>query len=54
MEKAIEDALVDTVHIEQINYVLKLIGVEDDLKIKPKLFCAICALLERLFYHEFV
>ncbi|XP_072033251.1 uncharacterized protein [Amphiura filiformis] len=54
MEKAIEDALVDTVHVEQINCVLKLIEAEDGIKIKPKLFSAICSLLERLFYHEFV
>ena len=54
MEKAIEEALVDTVHQDQINYVLDLIEAEKDIKIRPKLFSAICALLERLFYHEFV
>ena len=54
MEKAIEDALVDTIHLHQIKEVLELIGAKEDIKIRPKLFASICALLERLFYHEFV
>ncbi|XP_038059750.1 proteoglycan 4-like isoform X2 [Patiria miniata] len=51
---AVVEALVDTVNTIQIQDVLELIEADDFTHFGPKLFCAICALLERLHYRDYV
>ncbi|XP_033627003.1 proteoglycan 4-like [Asterias rubens] len=51
---AVLEALVGTVQLEQVQDVLTMIQADKFPHFGPKLFCAICSLLERLHYREFV
>ncbi|XP_022103851.1 translation initiation factor IF-2-like isoform X2 [Acanthaster planci] len=51
---AVLEALVDTVNTDQIQDALQLLEADNFTQFGPKLFCAICSLLERLHYSDYV
>eukprot|EP00057_Strongylocentrotus_purpuratus_P005153 XP_003730326.1 PREDICTED: wiskott-Aldrich syndrome protein homolog 1 isoform X2 [Strongylocentrotus purpuratus] len=53
VEKAVLDALVDTIQPDKVAVVLGYLGAEGDTVFTSGFFGAFCALLERLYYREF-
>ncbi|XP_041455547.1 serine/arginine repetitive matrix protein 1-like isoform X1 [Lytechinus variegatus] len=53
LEKAVLDALVDTIQPDKVEVALGYLGAEGDAVFNSRFFSTFCALLERLYYREF-
>ncbi|XP_071945016.1 uncharacterized protein [Antedon mediterranea] len=52
MEKGLNEIFVDSIEPEQVETLLDLLKIEQSVKLRSKMFCAISALTERLLFQQ--
>ena len=54
LEKALKEALVDTISPEEVTEMIDLVQLNENSKVDQKLFVGIAAMTERLLYPRFL